>query len=656
MARTTTTALLKTQASRQDAIQREQDKMVDRDWTLSDKSAEALSWYSSYYEERMNAAGDTSDKITFANKITTATRSSFSAQIQQKAIDVLEGRATTYDKYTSIIGLYNQAVENEDYDLALNLRQQADTAYNSYVAEQEAYAKAYGGGGSGGTGSADQADKDLVDTIKANMSDVISGSSAFSDNGVTLNDVSNILATVGEEGYVQLAREMGLDETASPAMLYSLVLDSQIQQIEESIGMVKDETKRAELAKTLYDMKFNKEYDFGGTKITADELKKAYVNEAAGNKMYDFVLSEGQYKPVKRDVEDVEVWRNPLTGELESNYKYGTSNMVKAQNGYANDEELLYYIDDTGAVQILDKNDPEDQKAFEQYNRNKGQGYAWQEQYGTKESNGKVVLTYNDILNSMGLRQGNDGNYEISPELQQRFSQLGFDDAMINESAINIDPRTGLPEFMTPEGKAFGFAYDATNDIFSPVEQRAMTPEQYLNGRQPTPSTSRILGNVDMLKDLQANVRGSVLQGADTAKLVQGQGIGSTTQVLQRAATAQQLNNLKLQEKLRVEALQNQAKLSVQPVMQPKLAPAQMVPTVRIVNPGQTWAGLQVQNRNVPKLTVTNTPATTQQAGTKLQGGTVLQGTTTSLQGGTGIQGGGIKVNTSGGTTGLRVR
>lgn len=646
MARTTTTALLRTQASREDSIKKEQDKVVDRDWMLSDKSAEALSWYTTYYQERANEAGDVSEQISFSNKITTATRSSFSAQIQQRAIDVLEGNATTYDKYGTIINLYNQAVDNGDYDLALNLRQQADTAWNTYVTEQQAIGSGYGGGGSGGTSDAD---KQYIQSVKDYISDVKSGAAPISDNGMTLSDVSNILATVGEQGFQDAARNMGLETSLSPTQLFNAVLQSQIADIEGALETVTDEVEREKLVKTLEDLKFKNKYDFGGAELTADQIQQAYVNEAAGNPMYRFELVEGQYKPVKNEVTDVALWRNPVTGAMESNYVYGTSNSAKAQYGYNEDEDLLYYVDETGAMRVLDKTMEDGQKSYEQYQQNKGQGYAWQKGYGTKESAGKALMTYDELLSSIGLRKGANGALEMSPELQERFAQLGFTDATINEGALTIDARTGLPEFKMPDGRAFGIYYDATNDIFSPVEQQPMTADQFLGKNAATPSTTQILGGVEMMRDLQTNVRGSALQGANTAKIVQGQTTsGTTTGVLQNAANAQMLNNLNAQETLRVKEAQRLEKLSVNNPTVPKLGPAAVVPTVGILNPGQTWAGLQVQDRTVPTLNkVTTAPSNKMTSGGgKLQGGTgKLQGGTTNLQGGSSVQGGGLKVN-----------
>lgn len=640
--------------------------MVDRDWMLSDKSAEALNWYTTYYQDRADKAGSISDQISFSNKITTATRSSFSAQIQQKAIDILEGNATTYDKYATIINLYNQAADNGDYDLALNLRQQANTAWNTYVNEQQALSTGYGGGGGGYGGSsystgADDAAKQYIQSIKDYAADVKSGSASVYDaNGnqmvkgdgtpFTLNDVSDILATTGEKGFQDVARSMGLETTLSPTEFFNGMLQSQVSSIESALETVNDEVERAKLVKTLEDLKFKNKYDFGGVELTADELQQAFVNEAGGNPMYTFTLQNGQYKPVKNAITDVALWRNPVTGDMESNYVYGTSNSVKAQYGYNEKEDLLYYVDETGSMRVVDKTLPDGQKAFEQYQNNKGQGYPWQKGYGTKESAGKAVMTYDELLSSMGIRKGAGGILELSPELQQRFAQLGFTDATINESSLSIDPRTALPEFRMPDGRAFGMYYDATNDIFSPVEQKPMTADQFLGNNKAAPSTTQILGGVNMMRDVQTNIRGAALQGANTAKLVQGQTqTGTTTGILQNVASAQALNTMVTNERLRVEEAQRLERLAVQPVIQPVLGPAAPVPTVGIFNPGQTWSGIQVQPRITPTISgVTTAPSTSMTSGgTNLQGGTThLQGGTSYLQGGNSLQGGGLSVNT----------
>lgn len=199
-----TSALLKSAASRRAAIQNEKNRIADMEWQLSAKTEDDLALYIGHYSDAATKAAG-SDRLTYLNKITSARRSFQSNEIQRASIRVLEGSGTNEDKLVTIENLYNQAVDNGDYDSAQNLRQQFDSLYKTVQSErQQAVNLATSAYNSGYT------------NVEKYVKDLVNGdASPFGEGGLTMKELGVRIRQVGPEGMGAeidaMASELGIE-------------------------------------------------------------------------------------------------------------------------------------------------------------------------------------------------------------------------------------------------------------------------------------------------------------------------------------------------------------------------------------------------------------------------------------------------------------
>lgn len=122
-----TTSLLKSAASTKKKILQQEDALVAFDWQNSAQTYEDFQDYSQYLQKRQGEVTDQSQKLTYAKTQVSARRSYTSNELQRQQMAIMEGRGTTQDKMNSVYSLYQQAVDNNDYNLAQNLASQYDS-------------------------------------------------------------------------------------------------------------------------------------------------------------------------------------------------------------------------------------------------------------------------------------------------------------------------------------------------------------------------------------------------------------------------------------------------------------------------------------------------------------------------------------------------
>ncbi len=581
-----TTSLLKTQKSRQQTIWNQEDQQLDYEWSLSDKSPEALAFYTSHYQQRMNnPQADPQKQLTYQKRITSANKAYTSNEIQRATIEVLEGRQSEQFKINTLENLYVQAYQNGDYDLAQTLRIQID---NAYIKQQSA-AGGYGGGGGGSS--------EFKAAVKAFVADVKSGDAPlFANSPLTANQISDLITTLGEPGAAKLLKDSGIAEGTSPLELLQQGINNQIATLQAQIANAPDEATRAELNNSLNDLVNKQKWDIAGAKLTTAQLAQAIEGARTGNPVYDFVIGKnGEYIAKQRQTTNV-MWGQDEQGNTVLVPQRGTSSGEKAFSGYNEAQNVRYELDKDGNARIVT---------------------------GDKASDSnKDQLSQDQILERAGLRKGN-GVYEVT---DPRISAILGGDTVISADAVFFDDVTGLPKFINADGTVTGF-----DQKLIPYKETPLNVADFVNrGGGTAASTTEVLGT-QMLRDLQTNVRGGSFQPALPGSFYQAAG---TSGVLQQAATAKQLNELKA-ENLRVEALRQQQALQVQQI--PK-APAITVSPYNI----REAVPIRVSNPVAPKLTVTATAPTRATSSNGLQGsGGRLQGGSGSLQGGTGwLQGG----------------
>ena len=137
-----TSALLRSAEARRSKILQQEDALVAYEYSQSTKTYDDFLSYSNYLNERSSKTSDISKRLSYQKNIDSAQSGYFSNEIQRQSINVVEGRGSNTDKYSKMVSLYNQALNNGNYDIAQSLNLQLDNLSVSIQNEQEAGQKA----------------------------------------------------------------------------------------------------------------------------------------------------------------------------------------------------------------------------------------------------------------------------------------------------------------------------------------------------------------------------------------------------------------------------------------------------------------------------------------------------------------------------------
>lgn len=631
-----TTSLLKTQRSRQQTIWDQQDAIADYEWTLSDKSPEALQAYLAHYQDRLNnPQADPAKALSYTKKLTSANKAFTSNEIQRASIDIIEGRQPEQYKINVLENLYSQAYQNGDYDLAQSLRLQLD---NQYVKMQNAALAGRGGGGGGGSASVSAA-------ITAALGDVKDGNVPFGDlKGLTVSDIVNVL----NEGGLNNAQDVLTKAAGGPDGLQKIFGDANVNPLQAIAGMsasmydqasamVQQITDPVEKAKALNNLNKQIQTDkitIGGKTFTLAELKAESDNISQGNPSIRFVSGPNglvaQGRPTVDYTFSYDEQGNPVqlpnSANASAKNLYGDTTVGATVQGYQPGEQVYYRYNKAGGLEVV----PHD----EAYDKNGKSKLA--------DQNGKIKDTKkyydkNAILESAGFKVSTDGKTYIvaDPRLREQLAEKGITESAISGDGVVVDS-SGNVRFKTADGQLFQTVTDSFDaqgkGVTHIYDVKPQSTTDFISRGKLAPTTTNVLGT-QMLTNLQNDISGASLQGANTSRYLQN--AGGTSGILQQAASLQQLQNMKT-EQLRVQALQAAPKLQVVAPYQP--------PTPIRVNQTVYQPPLKVQNVAVPQLTVTRPTAPTL-SGSLQGGGGRIQGGTGSLQGGTGyFQGGTLRV------------
>lgn len=655
MARTTTTALLRSYNSRVKSQRDWEDTLLDYEWSLSAKTKEDWQAYQAHYEDRIDLAeNDPQTQLSFQKKIDSGFRAFQSNEIQRASIDVIEGRDTEQGKLNKLTELYLQAYSIGNYDLAQQLRLQVDNQIVKIQQEQQKVLDGSGGGyGSGGSSSYDSALKTQVNAAITDFKNgtapiygtdgkpIMMNNSDGTQTPLSISYLSDLLKTVGETGLDQQTASMGLTDAQTGLELIKDLVGSQIAELQQYASKVSDPAVRAELENKIKALETTK-LDIAGdgdksyTLSYSDLVNEIYAR-ANGNGSVGFVAGgEEGYKFAKFDAQDISNYAtldaegNPVMSPL-----YHTSNM-KAEFGYSPNEQMVYELKD-GVMKAIPKNQL---SALERSELTRGNSVG-----GTK-------FNQSEIFAMAGLKD-TGSFYELSPGMQKILKDSGFNldaSGLISKDAIKFDQATGMPEFIAPDGTQ-SVIWKAEGDRIVPTVRQAVTADQYLNERgyqAPNQASANSLGGIRMnAAGLQPAAGAALLQAQKGANFVQGAGVSG---MLQQAASASMINsiNAKAIEELRVKELERQKQaLAVQKLQTPTIT--------GVKNIEQVPVGFAVKPYTPPTLgKVTTAPSSKMTSGgTSLQGGTgYLQGGSSSLLFGSG----GLSVNTGGYSGSLSVR
>ncbi|TAK94383.1 hypothetical protein EPO05_06415 [Patescibacteria group bacterium] len=156
------TSLLKSAASTRKKILAQQDAEVAFDWSNSAQTYDDYVAYSKYLNDRQSKVSDPSQALTYAKTAVAARRSYTSNELQRQQMAIMEGRSTTSDKMNSVYSLYQQAVENQDFNLAQNLASQYDSLSIKLQNEADAAQKVAGAMAMNGVKTLDQLAKKMT--------------------------------------------------------------------------------------------------------------------------------------------------------------------------------------------------------------------------------------------------------------------------------------------------------------------------------------------------------------------------------------------------------------------------------------------------------------------------------------------------------------
>lgn len=576
----TSTSLLKSAASTRKKIEAQQDALIAFDWQNSAQSYEDYLAYSKYLEERQSQATDPSQALTYAKTVISARRSYTSNELQRQQMAIMEGRATTTDKMNSVYSLYQQAVQNNDYNLAQNLASQYDTLSVKLQNEQDAAQKVAGTMALNGVKTLDQLAKKLT-------------------KGTELVELS--------DGTVVKPLNMLNDELRANGQTSADYFGEALRTVQALQGAIADAYNGASTQEAVDSIESKyadyitgeKKFKLLGTDLTLPDIELAYRSSLANNPLYS-----------PQEI------RNENSGALE--YKL-TKNKI---------DNFIWTRDENGLYQAVQER-TKVPSSFQNLNAKiTNEGYFLGESGKTGVSNigsGEQVKTntgasINDRLKKQGITasQNQDGTLnlvlpsgeQVKGTIQQDgsiryFGKPGdYSGGQAGLYEVNIfdgNQREVAPDEISMFGDAsqFGGALSKPSDVGIRITQNLTgvnaSPEGLLRNAQITNLKNDFSGqSVPVLSRNLQGTPSSILQNAGQVKELQAQ---KQQQLQAQAAQLQasqtfNLNQTPIQQfasngapirQLTVAAPQAQPKLSVAaPTPQPKLTIAQPQPQQRL--------------------------------------------------------------------------
>lgn len=593
MPRTTTSALLKTQKSRQNEIWGQEDSLKDYEWTLSDKSPEAYAAYIQHYKNRMNSPQADGDKmLTYQKRLSSANKAYTSNEIQRASIDIIEGRQPEEYKIQVLEDMYTQAYQLGDMDLAQSLRYQLDNQYvqqqNRQLLEMAAYGGGgYGGGGYGGSGSSADL-KTFIADVKAARDDVKAGNFAVAEAvadrpPLVLNDVTTNLAEFGLNDTIDLLKQYGI-ETNSPIQFIQASLSGAYDQLRSFADEIPDETERLKMNSDINAQVNGDTIKIGGKSFNLATLEKMVSDEAEGNPSYRFKQDKnGMYTLEQLDNVKFEFRFDengvPIKDGMNRNSiftRYGDTTVAGTGKGYQPGDKVSYMVDKYGNLTLASAD-----KAYDKNGKLKQQ-----------DTKGGMFSLDNILANSGFTRKGNS-YITTDPYLTKQLVDMGFTDSNIDEQNIRVDEYGTITA--NKDGRLLELYKNASETKPRWIERIATSPKDLIGGRDVKTG----------LGSLQSNLPGGALQPSNASRLMGPP--SSVSGVLRQNADTIMANN---KEKLRVQSIQEEERRAANRTV----TVANTAPAVQLRVPTVTQQQQQVANRTVkvtqptPQRTVAVTP------------------------------------------------
>lgn len=431
----TTSSLLKSAKSTRERIQAYEDDLVAFEWENSAKTADDWINYRAYLEDRGRRATDPSKALTIARKLRTAENQFVSQEIERVSIDILEGRATTTEKYNVMKELYYRAAERGNFDLAQNLLYRLDSLNIQIQNEQERAQRV------AGTMANNQ-----VKTLGKLMGKMQKETDFISlaDGTIVkpLKMLDQELKTGGDT-----ATGFWADAATTLEAMYGLVEDAYVSATTQE-AVDKIEADYGDL------LRGEKTFKIGGQSLTFPEVKLAYESANANNPIYSPVITrdpttgETNYKLVKNKIDDF-VWTRDDDGLY-------TATPVRAKN--------------LSPFQTLDAQITDEGNIVGQSYKKDGRDVA-NIKGGSEQVSRNEALSIKNRLLSQGIiaEGGTDGQIKITlPDGRVYENAVIMPDGTIRyfgEPGEFSGGQSGLFEINTLNGKIREVAPDETSDF-----------------------------------------------------------------------------------------------------------------------------------------------------------------------------------------------
>lgn len=529
------TSLLKSAAATRKKVRQQEDAMQAFMWESSAQTRADYEAYRDYLENRLSQTTDPSGQLTYLTKQRTIRRTFVSNELQREQMRIMEGTGTTQTKMDAVQRLYEEAVANEDFNLAQNLVSQWQSLSIQAQRELEAGVNTY-------RSASTKQKNDFINSLTKGFDDVTL------PTGEVVTPLAAIESRFAETGDVIRASKAANEtlEAVAAAVIEqynSATTQEEIDKLEQTYGPGLNQ-----LSENLF-------VKLGGQKLNYQDVVNTIANDQFNNPIYGL---EAQY--------------NEATGQTEFKLKKNNVDFI----------DYVRRINERGEEEYVPAQIRTDQNELFFGTSNVGRGLTAQ-----LTDQGEVISgSGDDREGSINMGQGTAAR-DASQTIGNRLAALGIE-ARQNGTTLTIKlPSENVERTATiqPDGSIRYFGDDGnvfeiglvdrnlgTNDM--PVlaqagQTRIVSPEELsdfgtrsgFGGQLSTPSVqgqryiSDILGTTKAPAVLNLNT--PIRVGNDFS----GFGTAATSPLLQTAAQVQRQARLQQQATQQQQLLQQQQSL-----------------------------------------------------------------------------------------------
>lgn len=608
----TTSALLRSAGATRKKVRQQEDALQAFIWESSAQTEDEFKAYEDYLQQRQGDSTDPSEQLTYLSKIRTVRRTFTSNELQREQMKIMDGSGTTQSKMAAVENLYNQAVANEDYNLAQNLISQWQVLDIKQQNEADAAAKA-----------SQTYYRSLASSRSANLKEAVNkllkGDELVDMNGQQYIPFARLNTEVQDNG--KLLLEDGTE--INPFKAAQDTLKALQELIQQGINSATDQEEVDKLV-TAYEGYFDgsKNIKLFGKDFSNQDIDLAVASEDANNPLFSL---EQKYNPAtgkqefsvrENSVKDFQLIRtgqdaegNDLYAPLQQrripqdNAKFQSPNAKITDNGE--------FVGDTGNINLgAGSVNRDDQRTIKQ----RLEALGIQVRDYKEDGDGTLTIT---------LPDGQSYQAVISPNGKLRyFGQPGASGTGLYEISLFDEKNIGPYGLDITAGESREVAADESSIFGQASEFGGMVSQASDAGRR----TMSAYTNPDVLGSLRTNdlsrgnisgfggprLTGSILQGNDFT----GRGGAATSALLQSANMTIQAKAAEQQAAQMQASQQAAARLQATPTFNLNQTPVQqfasngmpirqlvvtrpmIAPTIKVAPPPAPRAPLQVAPAN----------------------------------------------------------